>query len=226
MFDLNKAVLRHTQLTCCDQSHEWQIEQQVERGDHEQLEEHSTILSPAECLVQVAFPQRTPDRQGYAAHSNDERARTTMNDCLPQAENRMSKSARHCRTDWQSVFVDILARREKDDDGVVDARVGEENAQWQVVNEESSSCGRVPAVMEDEKVSLDRRPGEDDGNGAVEAQIDEPPRQTKCRRGGQNDTALQEIQVPRHVEQLHSKGENEEDDDGVIVYRLTKVAIG
>ena len=82
-----------------------------------------------------------------------------------------------------------------------------------------SSCAEAAVVVEDQHVSLERRPGEKNGHTTVRTVIDQPPDATNDRRWSERiSTVVKEgIEVERIVDRFDEEAEKEKDDDHMVV---------
>ena len=85
--------------------------------------------------------------------------------------------------------------------------------------ESPALCTKETMMVEDQHVSLERRPSQINRERTVDTEVHQPPDQTHRRRRGERIAATIEkcVEIQRVVDDFHQQAEKEQNDDHMVV---------
>ena len=148
-----------------------------------------------------------------------------MNDQVPRAEERLIEQTGNEDATSEKRIERVVAERSEMNDAVVDEIVDDDGHDGQVVDDQTSSSRRDPAIVKDENVPLHSCPCEKSDLNAIEGVVLEYPEDVEGRRREHGHAGVIVVQDPDDVGELVDDAKKQEHNDDVIVQSATKGSI-
>ena len=209
--DLNECVRTHAD--------------QVDEGNGQELKNHATILAPLAVLTEkeTLLIENAKD-ETHGEQGNEQCWYPTVNKEVVEREKRMIGEAR--RTTERLAEVEFrVTRIGKDQDGVEEKKVENNECQRKVMQEETSSLIAEEMTVENEKMSFERCP-EHEHVGQSEQKVITPlPDETTHGTLGSDHTHEQEMQDTWNLNEIREQGDEKKSQDHVMLKSCAKMSI-
>jgi hypothetical protein len=191
--DLNESVRTHAD--------------QVDEGNGQELKNHATILTPLTVLTEkeTLLIENAKD-ETHREQGNEQCWYPTMNEEIVEREKRMIGEA--WRTTQRLAEVEFrLTRIGKDQDGVEEKKIENNECQRKVMHEETSSSIAEEMTVENEKMPFERSPEHEHVRLSEQKVITPLPDETSHGTLGSDHTHEQVMQDKRNLDEISEQSD-------------------